>query len=312
MPIKAGCSSSFKGGTSLRLTGPLRAASLSGILVAIRPACKDVAMAHPRVVLITGASSGIGQACAAHLAARGWQVFGTSRKEADSPDGVTMIRMNVDDDDSVLRGVQEVLQRAGRIDAVVNNAGYSLVGSIEDTSIAEAKAQFETNFFGAMRVCRAVLPAMRGQKRGHIVNISSLAGVFGLPFGGLYSASKFALEGLSEALRYETRRFGIHVSLVQPGDFHTAITATRRVAAAAITNEAYRERFTEVSRRQEHEEQNGATPEPIARLVERILNDPKPKLRYPIGKPSQTMVVPLRRWLTQRAFDWLAFRLMGE
>jgi NAD(P)-dependent dehydrogenase (short-subunit alcohol dehydrogenase family) len=269
-------------------------------------------MAHPRVVLITGASSGIGQASAAHLAARGWQVFGTSRKEAASAGGVTMIRMDVDQDDSVHRGVREVLERAGRIDAVVNNAGYSLVGSVEDTSIEEARAQLETNFFGALRVCRAVLPTMRAQMRGHIVNISSLAGVFGLPFGGLYSASKFALEGLSEALRYETRRFNIHVALVEPGDFQTAITTTRRVAAAAITNEAYRERFIEVSRKQELEEQNGATPEPIARLVERILNDPRPKLRYPIGKPSQTMVVPLRRWLTQRAFDWLAFRLMGE
>ena len=125
------------------------------------------------------------------------------------------------------------------------------------------------------------------------MNISSLAGVFGLPFGGHYSASKFALEGMSEALRYETRRFGIHVALVEPGDFHTAISARRRVAAAAATNDAYRERFAEVSRQQEHEEQTGATPEPIARLVERILNNPKPKLRYPVGKPSQTMVVPL-------------------
>jgi len=269
-------------------------------------------MAQLRVVLITGASSGIGQACAIHLAERGWQVFGTSRSETASTSGVTMLRMDVDDEASVNQCVAEVLERAGRIDALVNNAGYSLTGSIEDTSIEEAKAQFETNFFGALRVCRAVLPIMRAQKRGYIVNISSLAGVFGLPFGGHYSASKFALEGMSEALRYETRRFGIHVSLVQPGDFQTAITARRRVAAAAEKNDAYRERFAEMSRKQEHEEQNGSTPEPIARLVERILNDPKPKLRYPIGKPSQTMVVPLRRWLTQRAFDWLAFRLMGQ
>ncbi len=269
-------------------------------------------MAEPRVVLITGASSGIGQACAVHLAASGWRVFGTSRKDTATADGVTMLRMDVDDEASVNQCVAEVYERARRIDAVVNNAGYSLIGSIEDTSIEEAKAQFETNFFGALRVCRAVLPIMRQQKRGHIVNISSLAGVFGLPFGGHYSASKFALEGMSEALRYETRRFGIQVALVEPGDFNTAITASRRVAAAAITNEAYRERFAEMSRKQEQEEQNGSPPEPIARLVERILNDPRPKLRYPIGKPSQTMVVPLRRWLTQRAFDWLAFRLMGE
>lgn len=269
-------------------------------------------MAESRVVLITGASSGIGRACGVHLAARGWQVFGTSRSEQAAAGGLTMLRMDVDDEPSVNRCVAEVYERAGRIDAVVNNAGYSLIGSIEDTTVEEAKSQFETNYFGALRVCRAVLPIMRAQKRGHIVNISSLAGVFGLPFGGHYSASKFALEGMSEALRYETRRFGIHVSLVEPGDFNTAITASRRVAAAASSNEAYRERFAEMSRKQEHEERSGATPEPIARLVERILNNPRSKLRYPIGKPSQTMVVPLRRWLTQRAFDWLAFRLMGE
>jgi NAD(P)-dependent dehydrogenase (short-subunit alcohol dehydrogenase family) len=265
-----------------------------------------------RVILITGASSGIGQACAQHLAARGWRVFGTSRKALATSDGIEMVAMDVDDDTSVQCGVAEVAERAGRIDAVVNNAGFSLGGSIEDTTIEEAKAQFETNFFGAMRVCRAVLPIMRRQQHGYIVNISSLAGTFGLPFGGLYSASKFALEGFSEALRYETRRYGIRVSLVEPGDYRASITQHRRIAAAADGNSAYRERFEFMKQKQDHDESTGSTPEPIARLVEKILNQPWPKLRYPIGMPSQRMVVPLRRWLPQRAFDWLAFRLMGE
>lgn len=265
-----------------------------------------------RVVLITGASSGIGRACGVHLAARGWRVLGTSRKAQSDADGVEILPMDVDDDDSVAAGVAEALRRAGRIDAVVNNAGYSLAGSIEDTSIAEAKAQLETNFFGVLRVCRAVLPVMREQRRGHIVNISSLAGTFGLPFAGLYSASKFALEGMSESLRYETRRYGIRVALVEPGDFRTEITARRRVAAAALDGSAYRQRFEHFARKQERDEQTAATPEPIARLIEKILDNPYPKFRYPIGMPSQTMVVPLRRWLSQRAFDWLAFRLMGE
>jgi NAD(P)-dependent dehydrogenase (short-subunit alcohol dehydrogenase family) len=243
-----------------------------------------------RVILITGASSGIGQACAQHLAARGWRVFGTSRKALATSDGIEMVAMDVNDDASVQCGVAEVAERAGRIDAVVNNAGFSLAGSIEDTSIEEAKAQFETNF----------------------VNISSLAGTFGLPFGGLYSASKFALEGFSEALRYETRRYGIRVALVEPGDYRTSITQHRRIAAAADGNSAYRERFEFMKQKQDHDESTGSTPEPIARLVEKILNQRWPKLRYPIGMPSQRMVVPLRRWLPQRAFDWLAFRLMGE
>lgn len=265
-----------------------------------------------RVVLITGTSSGIGQTCGQHLAARGWRVFGTSRKPTKNAGGIEMIPMDVDDDASVEQGVAAVIDRAGRIDAVVNNAGFSLTGSIEDTTIEEAKAQFETNFFGAMRVCRAVLPIMRRQQHGYIVNVSSLAGTFGLPFGGLYSASKFALEGLSESLRYETRRYGIRVSLVEPGDFRTSITQHRRTAAAAKSNTAYRERFEYFKRKQDHDEATASTPEPIARLVEKILNHPRPNLRYPIGMPSQRMVIPLRRWLPQRAFDWVAFRLLGE
>jgi NAD(P)-dependent dehydrogenase (short-subunit alcohol dehydrogenase family) len=267
--------------------------------------------ATARTILITGTSSGIGQVCARHLAARGWRVYGTSRKPAtDAADGIEMIAMDVDDDASVQAGVAAMVERAGRIDALINNAGYSLFGSIEDTTIEEAKAQFETNFFGAMRVCRAVLPIMRRQQHGYIVNISSLAGTFGLPFGGLYSASKFALEGLSESLRYETRRFGIHVSLVEPGDYRTSITQHRRTAIT--TGAAYSERYEHYRRKQDHDESTADTPEPIARLVEKILNHPRPKLRYPIGMPSQRMVIPLRRWLPQRAFDWLAFHLLGE
>jgi len=222
-----------------------------------------------------------------------------------------MIAMNVDEDESVSRGTAAVLERAGRIDALVNNAGFSLAGAVEDTSIEEAKAQFETNFFGALRVVRAVLPAMRRQRRGTIVNISSLAGVFGLPFAGLYSASKFALEGLSESLRFETRGFGIRVVLVEPGDFRTRITERRRYAAAAEANDAYRTLFEHFRKRQVRDEINADRPEPVARRVEQILNHPRPKLRYPVARPGQRMVVPLRRFLPQRAFEWLARRLMG-
>jgi NAD(P)-dependent dehydrogenase (short-subunit alcohol dehydrogenase family) len=266
----------------------------------------------PRVALVTGASSGIGEACARRLAAGGWRVFGTQRGPQLPPAGaVEMISMNVDDDESVTRGVAAVLERAGRVDALVNNAGFALAGAVEDTSTAEAKAQFETNFFGALRVVRAVLPAMRRQRSGTIVNISSLAGVFGLPFAGLYSASKFALEGLSESLRFETRGFGIRVVLVEPGDFRTRITERRRYAAAAEVNDAYRTLFEQFKKRQDEDETKAAAPEPVARVVERILRHPRPKLRYPVGIPSQRMVVPLRRFLPQWAFEWLACRLMG-
>ncbi len=219
--------------------------------------------------------------------------------------------MNVDDTGSVEAGVAAVLKRAGRIDAVVNNAGFALAGSIEDTSIDEAKAQLETNFFGVLRVCRAVLPVMREQGHGYIVNISSLAGTFGLPFAGLYSASKFALEGASESLRFETLAMGIRVVLVEPGDFRTQITERRRIAAAATTDSAYRELFDYFKQKQDTDEAGAPTPEPIALLVEHILNHPRPKLRYPVGMWSQRIVVPLRRILPQRAFEWLACKLMG-
>ncbi len=265
-----------------------------------------------RVALVTGASSGIGRSCAQHLAAAGWRVFGTQRQPAADSDGaVELVAMDVDDQASVERGVRLVLERAGRIDAVVNNAGFALAGTVEDTSIDEAKAQFETNFFGVLRVCRAVLPAMRRQHGGTIVNVSSLAGIFGLPCGGLYSASKFALEGLSESLRFETRQFGIRVVLIEPGDFRTQITQRRQIAAASLTEDAYRTMFEHFKTKQDRDEQQAPTPEPVARLVEYVLNHPRPKLRYPVGLWSQRIVVPLKSYLPQRVFDWLAFRILG-
>jgi len=140
-----------------------------------------------QVVLVTGASSGIGQGIAGHLAQQGWRVFGTSRSGAAIPaPGVEMIALDVDDDGSVASGVSAVLARAGQIDALVNNAGWAVMGAVEDTAIEEAKVQFETNFFGVLRLCRAVLPAMRRQRGGYIVTISSLSGLFGTPFSGLY------------------------------------------------------------------------------------------------------------------------------
>ncbi len=267
-----------------------------------------------RVVLITGASSGIGKACAEHLAGRGWRVFGTQRRPPERPQGagaVEMVAMDVDRDDSVVEAIRSVVDNAGRLDAVVNNAGVSLMGAVEDTSIEEAKAQLETNFFGVLRVCREVLPVMRRQGRGHIVNISSLAGIVGVPFSGMYSASKFALEGMSEAMRLETKPFGIRVALIQPGDFRSEMTQRRRVAAALQTHEAYATISRHFKEKQDRDEAAAPSPEPIARLLERILNDPNPKFRYPIARWGQRIVVPLHRLLPQRAFEWLLCRVIG-
>ena len=186
------------------------------------------------IALVTGASSGIGQACANQLAGSGFRVYGTSRHSSFRPASFEPLVMDVTSDESVRNGVARIVGEHARIDCVVNSAGYGLGGSIEDSSLEEARQQFDTNLFGVLRVCREVLPSMRQQRTGVIINISSLAGLFGLPFQGLYSASKFALEGLTESLRLETRAFGIFVVLVEPGDVRTAITNNRVFARSAM------------------------------------------------------------------------------
>lgn len=265
------------------------------------------------VVLITGASSGIGQACARHLAARGWRVFGAQRSRmADDPAArIESVSLDVTDDESVRAAVQTVIERAGRIDALINNAGCAYMGAVEDTSVDEAKAQLETNFFGVLRLCRAVVPVMRRQGGGRIINISSLAGVLGLPFSGLYSASKFALEGMSESLRWETRPFGIKVSLIEPGDFATQLPAARRIARAAESADTYRTAFEKVQAAQAKDEAGAPSPEAVAQLVERILRHPNPALRYSVGMFGQRIVVPLKRFLPQRLFEWALSRALA-
>lgn len=261
---------------------------------------------NERVALITGASSGIGKACAERLARRGFRVYGTSRRASFPPAGEEgLIPMDVNDDVSVRTGVDFVLGREGRLDVLINNAGFGIAGAVEDTSVEEARAQFETNFFGVLRVCRAVLPTMRAQGSGYIVNISSIGGLIGLPFQGLYSAAKFAVEGLSEALSMEVRPFGIHVVLVEPGDMRTHFTANRRRVQAADENPAYREAMARAMAVVEHDELHGGSPEQVARLIERIVNSPSPRLRYAVGPATEKLAIVAKRVLPSRLFEWI-------
>jgi NAD(P)-dependent dehydrogenase (short-subunit alcohol dehydrogenase family) len=269
--------------------------------------------AHAKVALITGGSMGIGKMCAEHLAASGWKVFTASRGTTATSElnaRIEHIRMDVNDDASVRAGVLKVVEMTGRLDAVINNAGFALLGAVEDTEISEAKAVFETNFFGALRVCRAALPALRTSHGGYIINISSLGGIVGLPFGGLYSASKFAIEGMSESLRLEARQFGVHVVLVEPGDFHTQIMARRQIVASS-KGSFYHEGLDKFLEKRIREEARAPSPEAVARLIERILADPNPKMRYSVGKWSQRVVIPLKRFLPQRIFERLFRAFMG-
>ena len=226
----------------------------------------------PQTVLVTGASSGIGQAIAQLLTARGFTVFGTSRK----PTG-NLIPLDVRSDDSV----RACVERVGKIDVLVNNAGYSLMGSAEETSLDEAKAQLETNFFGVVRMVKAVLPGMRKAGAGKIITIGSLAGITAIPFGAFYTASKFALEGYTEALWHELRPFGIHVTLIEPGFIATPIGESTQVAAAPLSAyDGVRQRATHAL---DQHVKDGISPDAVAQRVLRVIQSRSPTLRYRVG-----------------------------
>jgi NAD(P)-dependent dehydrogenase (short-subunit alcohol dehydrogenase family) len=267
-----------------------------------------------KIILITGASAGFGSACAEHLSRLGHRVYGTSRRAefldpSDVPDTPDMrafpqmIPMDVCDDDSVRRAVEFVQKQEGRIDVVVNNAGVGLAGAVEDTSVEEAKHLFETNFFGVVRVCRAVLPALRAQGSGLIVNVSSLGGLVTIPFQGFYSASKYALESMSDALRMELAPFGIRVVLLEPGDFKTGFTDSRIFSAEAGEGSAYHERCRRAVAVMEHDEQNGADPRQLAELLAKIIDNPSPHNRYPVGALGQRLAVAMRRVVPSALLD---------
>lgn len=270
-------------------------------------------ISHQRVVLVTGASTGIGRLCAERLAASGWRVFGAARSagaiEAAPGSNLDWLPMDVTDDVSVQTAIDTILAQTGRIDAIVNNAGFSMRGSVEDVPMEEARAVFETNFFGALRVCRAAAPALRA-RGGYIVNMSSLAGVVGLPFTGHYCATKFALEGLSECLRYEMRPYGVHVVLVEPGDYRTGIQANRRTSSETQQG-AYAQAFDRFLQKRQAFAARAPTAEPVAALVEKILNDPAPRLRYVVAMPGQKLLPLLRRLLPQGVYEACFRRLLG-
>ena len=255
-----------------------------------------------RTVLVTGASSGFGRACSRLLAANGFRVFGTSRRADFSDlDGVTMVPMDVDDCESVAGAVSHVRNEVGTIDILVNNAGYGISGAIEDTDIDEAKALFETNFFGVHRVCSAVIPIMREQGCGHIVNIGSIGGVVSIPFQAFYSASKSALASLSDGLAMELKPYGIRVTRIEPGDYKTGFTANRVMVEKSCVGSVYQERCQRAVSVMESDEQNGADPEQLALKLLKIVQMKQAGLVYREGMLAQTMLVKLlpllpRRW----------------
>jgi len=253
-------------------------------------------------VLITGTSSGFGKATASLLTQSGYQVIGSSRNPAKVQADHQMIQLDVQEDASVKAAVEQAIEQMGTIDVLINNAGYGLSGPIEETTLEEAKKQVDTNFFGVVRMTKAVLPYMRKQKSGLIINISSLGGMVGMPYQGFYSASKFALEGYTEALRLEVLHHGISVLNINPGDYKTEATENRKIAEN-IT-EAYKSRFEHTVGLYEKDEINGADPIEVAKLVETLIKkEGNYKVRYLIGKQDQKLAVRLKRFVSSRFYE---------
>ena len=247
----------------------------------------------PASVLVTGASSGIGETTARRLAVRGFRVFGTSRSVRDDRDGVRFLVLDVGDESSVRKAVDQVVAEAGRIDALVCNAGMGIFGSVEEVDLAAAAAQFDTNFFGVLRCVRAVLPHLREQGQGRVVLVGSLAGRAPIPFQSHYSASKAAVEALALSLYNEVHAFGVHVSLVEPGDIQTPFNDDLDYGdSSASPYAATRARCEEVVRESLPQ---APGPDVVARAVERALTDVRPRVRYSVGPDSIT--VPLGRRL---------------
>jgi short-subunit dehydrogenase len=256
-----------------------------------------------KVILVTGASSGLGLATATALAAQGHTVYGTSRDVKRIKDvNFNPLEMDVTDDASVNAAIDKITKAEGKIDVLVNNAGNGITGPLYAMPVDLAKKQFEVNFFGVVRVCSAVLPGMIANKKGLVINISSLAGLFGLPYQGLYSASKFAIEGYSESLRMELQNTGVKVTVLNPGDFKTDFTGNREKAPFSLDNEKLKGEFEAAVAAMEKDESIGASPEKLAAQVCKIVSMSKPAHSYLVGAIGQTIVPTLKKVLPGSIF----------
>lgn len=265
------------------------------------------------VVLVVGASSGFGKACAEKLSAQGYRVFAASRSARPNQSvavdatagGLVPLNMDVQSDDSVASAVETVIRTCGRIDVVINSAGIAYAGSVEDTSMNEFRDQLETNFFGVVRVTRAVLPQMRKQGNGLFINISSIGGLIGLPFQSAYSASKFALEGFTESLRHEVRPFGIKALLLEPGDFKTNMTLNRKFSKGNDPESPYYDACKAAIETTIAGEVSGQSPELLAHKVAALIHYEAPAVRYSCGPVMQRVAARAKGWLPEKIFERL-------
>lgn len=256
-----------------------------------------------KVVLITGGSSGIGKSIGEFLHQKGFVVYGTSR----NPEKITnsifpLVALDVRDKQSIVNCVDEVIQKSGRLDIVINNAGVGITGPIEEIPTEEIRNNFETNLFGPIEVMKAVLPQMREQKSGLIINITSIAGYMGLPYRGIYSASKGALELITEALRMEVKSFGIQITNVAPGDFATNIAAGR-YHAPVLKGSAYEVPYGNTLKEMDSHVDSGSNPNEMAEAIFAIIKTDKPKVHYKVGAFLQKFSIVLKRILPDTMYE---------
>ncbi|MDN3619114.1 SDR family oxidoreductase [Polaribacter undariae] len=256
-----------------------------------------------KVVLITGASSGIGKSIAVFLSEKGYKVYGTSRNPKNTANfPFELIALDVLKVDTINAAIDLIIQKEGRLDVLVNNAGMGITGPIEDTPTDEMRAVFNTNLFGAVDVMKAVLPQMRKQKSGTIINVTSIAGYMGLPFRGLYSATKGALETITEATSMEVKPFGIKVACVAPGDFATNIAAGR-YHTPFFDDSAYKENYQMNLNLMDAHVSGGMDPIEMAKAVHKIIENKNPKIHYKVGGFMEKFSIVLKRILPDRMYE---------
>ncbi|MBC7525136.1 MAG: SDR family oxidoreductase [Flavobacterium sp.] len=255
-----------------------------------------------KVVLITGGSSGIGKAMGNYLHNKGFIVYGTSRNPKNIASVFPLLTLDVRNLTSVNELIKIVVEKSGRIDVLINNAGVGITGPIEETPIEEIKSNFETNFFGPISIIKAVLPQMRKQNSGLIINITSIAGYMGLPYRGIYSASKGALELITESLRMEVKQFGIQITNIAPGDFATNI-ASGRYHSPLIDNSPYKKSYQNTLKMIDKQVDSGLDPNIMAQAVYEIIQNPNPKIHYKVGFFIQKFSIILKRILPDKVYE---------
>ena len=272
-------------------------------------------MGNQKIAVVTGSSSGIGLETAIHLAKNGFKTYATMRNTNKSDEikqrsqsenlPIEILQLDVTDEESVKNAVKIIVEKEGRIDVLVNNAGYALMGSVEDTSSEELKDQFDTNVFGVYRTTKAVLPTMRKQKNGRIITIGSIAGFMGMPIASAYVASKFAIEGFTESLRHEVSPFGIQACVIEPGVIKTHIMEGAPIAKKSMENSAYSDITQTIGKAMGNMMENQSSPPSVvAEVVLKAATSDNPETRYTAGEDAK-MIQQARKTKSDKEFEQL-------